>query len=285
MKGTATLLMGPPGTGKTHSITTLLESGLEVFVMITDPGGEETLLDVVRKKKLPIENLHYHYVAPVNVNFSTLIDTAKVVTLSGYEDLSKLKSGLNKNKYQQFIQLLEALNNFPCDRTGETYGAVDDWGPERVLVVDSLTGINKMCKNLILGSKPAGHVGEYGVARRVQEQLINKLVGDLTCFFVLISHITRERNEVTGAMIITASAVTGPYGPLIGVDFSDVVLAERNGSKFTWSTIALNADVKGRALPVGKDLPPTFASIIQVAKLRAKTEKTDDPSTKKEPTT
>jgi hypothetical protein len=41
--------MGASGTGKTHSIRTLVDAGLEVFVLFTEPGME-VLADVPADK-------------------------------------------------------------------------------------------------------------------------------------------------------------------------------------------------------------------------------------------
>ena len=57
------MLCGTTGTGKTHSIRTLVESGIETFVLFTEPGME-VLAD------LPPEKLHWHYVAPAAPDFA-----------------------------------------------------------------------------------------------------------------------------------------------------------------------------------------------------------------------
>ena len=83
--GTNTLLMGAPGTGKTHSIRTLVDAGLEVFVLFTEPGME-VLGDTDPDK------VHWHYVPPADVGFDTFIKNAKAVNQFDAAALQKIKA-------------------------------------------------------------------------------------------------------------------------------------------------------------------------------------------------
>jgi Cdc6-like AAA superfamily ATPase len=112
--GVNVMLCGTTGTGKTHSIRTLVEQGLEVFVLFTEPGME-VLAD------LPPEKLHWHYVAPSAPDFSDMIASAQKINTMSFEALTKLPD-INKRNYTEFIDVLTSLSNFKCDRTGESYG-------------------------------------------------------------------------------------------------------------------------------------------------------------------
>ena len=41
----AVLLMGASGSGKTSALTTFIPKGIETFVLVTEPGGAESLVD------------------------------------------------------------------------------------------------------------------------------------------------------------------------------------------------------------------------------------------------
>jgi len=267
-RGTKTLLIGPPGSGKTTSLVTCIEAGLDLFVLGTDPGFEESLLDAMERKNLPIEKLHYHYVAPATAPWSALINSAQQINGFDYETLTKLKSGISKSSYTQFIELLTVLSDFTDQRTGESFGPVDDFPPDCFLAIDSLSGINIMAMDLMVGGKPTPHQGEWGVAMNAEEKLLLKLTSDLKCFFCLTAHVEKEKDAISGMPLIMVSALGSKLAPKIPRTFSDVVLAVKEGDKFTWSTGAIGVDLKGRSLPIADGLEPSFEQIIEIWKRR-----------------
>lgn len=262
--------MGPTGTGKTYSIATLLQSGLEVFVIITEPNGLDTLLDAVEKKNLDLEKLHWRYVAPAPMDWKALSSMAKTINELSYEDIASLKSGIDKKSNQQFIELLKTLADFKDERTGESFGDVTTWGDDRALVIDSLSGINMMAMNLTIGQKPAAHQGEWGVMMRLIEELINQVVSKVNCFFVLTAHVDREPNEVSGGTQITVGTLGRKLAPKLPRFFSEVVKTRRGktGEEFKWSTFEQGADLKNRALPIGDSLEPSFQPLVTAHRRR-----------------
>ncbi len=262
------LLIGAVGSGKTYSIATLLEAGLEVFVISTEPVGLDSLLDVVDRKKLDINRLHYKAITPARAGFQSLLDSATKVSQMTFDDLTKLRPSQGRNN-AQWITLLKSLANFQCDRTGENYGPVDSFGPDRALVIDSLSGLNTMAMDITIGDKPTAHQGEWGVAMQLLDKLILNLTSGLNCIFVLTAHLERETNEVTGATQIMASALGRKLAPKLPRFFSEVVMAYREGDGgFYWSTSSPSTDLKNRALPVGNKLAPTFQPIVDAYKRR-----------------
>lgn len=252
--GVNVMLCGTTGTGKTHSIRTLVEAGLEVFVLFTEPGME-VLAD------LPADKLHWKYIAPAAPAFADMIASATKINTMSFEALTKLPD-INKRNYTEFIDVLTSLSNFTCDRTGEAFGSVDSWGPERVLVVDSLTGLSIMAMNLVAGSKPVKSMADWGVAIDNLERLITKLCVDTKCHFVLLAHLEREVDEVTGGTSLMASTLGRKLAPKLPRFFSDVVQAKRNVDKFVWSTAASNVDLKARNLPISDTISPDFGLIL-----------------------
>lgn len=248
------MLMGATGSGKTHSIRTLVEAGLEVFVLFTEPGME-TLADV------PSDKLHWHYIPPAAPDWSDMIDSATKINTLSIEGLSKL-GDINKRKYNQFIEVLTSLSNFKCDRTGEFYGPVDEWEPNRVLVLDSMSGLSVMAMNLQAGSKPMKSMADWGIATDNLERLITKLCVDTRCHFVLLTHLERETDEVTGGVTLMASTLGRKLAPKLPRFFSEVIHVKRDGKAFSWSTATYNVDTKTRYLPIAEGLPPSFEPLI-----------------------
>lgn len=280
--GGSTLLIGPAGTGKTTAITTFIEAGIETFVLITDPNGEESLIDAMEKKRLPMDLLHWNYVPAASPSWATLMDMSTTITSLSYEAVGKIKSGVNKQDYKQFYNLLSCCANFKCQRTGEEYGPIDSWGPDRAFVLDSLSGVNTMSMDMTIGAKPCAHQGEWMIAMNAEEKLLKKLCSDLRCFFVLVAHIQRNRDEILGHTQIMVDALGSKLAPKVPKDFSDVVLAVREGSNFSWSTTAPQVDLKARTLPLQDKLTPTFAHIVDAWKRRTKVAGTNETETKKE---
>lgn len=262
------LLMGAPGSGKTFSISTLIEAGLEVFVIITEPNGLDTILDAMQRKNLPMDKLHWHVIAPMPTNIKTLQEQATKINTMGYEDLGKIKTGISKRDATQYMDVLKQIENFTDQRTGNSYGDVTTWGPTRAFVLDSLTGINIMVQDCTVGSKPTMHQGEYGVAMNAIHRLVVTLTS-LDCYFVLMAHIDRVVDPIRGGTFIMLSALGQKLAPKLPAPFSECILAVRDGANYYWSTATPNVDTKSRALPISAQLKPSFAPIVEIGKKRA----------------
>lgn len=272
------LLMGPPGSGKTFSLVTLLESGIEVFVIVTEPNGIESLLDVVKEKGLDVTKLHWCYITPVAGGWDAMADMAKWVNALSYKDLSEKKDGISKDKMKSLEKMISCFMNFVDDRTGIAYGDVASWGPERALVLDSLSGLNIIAMQHTVGFKPSPHQGEWGIAMSMEEQMLLKLTADCKCFFILTAHVDKEPDELTGGTKIMASALGRKLAPKIPRFFSEVVLSKRavaanNVGTFTWATASNDADLKNRALPIGSALLPSFKPIVEAYRRRVEMSK------------
>jgi len=61
-------------------------------------------------------------------------------------------------------------------------------------------------------------------------------------------------------MVSTLGKALAPKFPAM---FSDVILTERQGDKWTWNTASMMADLKTRNLPIAADIKPNFSQIIE----------------------
>lgn len=261
-RGSKTLLMGEPGTGKTRSLTTFIPAGIELFDIATDPGGDESILEAMQANQIPMDKFHYAYVSAASASWDTYQQMARMISSMSYEQLQGIKTGINKADHQQFMQLLMTLSNFKCQLCKKEFGAVDSWGPDRALALDSLSGVNTMAQDMMIGAKPSSHQGEWGVSMNAEEKLIKKLCADLRCFAVVTAHVERELDPVAGNVKLMVGALGSKLAPKLPKDFSDVIMAKREGTTFVWSNAETNAALKSRFLPLGDKHRPSFGPIV-----------------------
>ena len=254
-------LMGPSGTGKTHALGTLVDTGMEVFVLFTE-SGVESLQGYYADRGRPIpDNLHYHVVRAPDSSFEDMITAATRINTQSLESLSKLMDP-DRAKHNQFISILKALANFVDDRTGESFGSVATWSAGYVLAIDGLTGLGRASMAMVVGGKPVKSQPDWGIAQDQVEKLLRKLCDDCRCSFVLLAHVERETDAVLGGVKLMASTLGVKLAPKIPAMFSDVILTTRQGDKWSWDTANSMADLKTRNLPIKADLPPNFAAIV-----------------------
>jgi len=264
------LLQGASGAGKTSSIVTLLAAGIEVFVIGTEPGFVDSLIDRVRELKLDITKLHWMTVLPATEGWDALNDMVAKIGSLDFEGISKIK-GIGKEKTRvPATRLLGALQNFTCERSGVSYGSFTSWGDDRALVIDSLSGLSIIAWYLTVGNKPTGAPGEWNIAMNFIEALLMKINSDRRCYFVLTAHIEKEMDEISGVTRIMTSTLGRKLAPKIPRFFGEVIYATRTieDPKFRWATIDRNADLKNRILPVGDKLLPDFGVIVEGHKRR-----------------
>lgn len=268
LPGVNVLLEGPTGTGKTYSLGTLCETGLEVFYLALEPGLESLLGFFTDNGKSIPGNLHYHYLSQPAAGISALYEQAKSISTTPLDTLMKLQDH-TRNQRNRWFQIFEQLNNFEDQRTGETFGCVDTWNQSRVLIIDGLSGLTRAAADPVIGKKIAKSQPEIGQIQQVLHALLLQLTDGCQCHFVLISHVDRIIDEVFGGTTIVPSTEGKKLGPQLPQLFSDVIFAERNRAQFSWNTIKSGVDLKTRNLALSDKLPPSFVPLIQKWKSRS----------------
>lgn len=252
-QGPKTLLLGTTGSGKTFSVRSLPEINITPFIIFTEPGMR-TVADI------GCDKLHYHYIKPAATSWEAMRKSAEMINRMDLKSLSGL-TDINKGKHTQFLELLTTCNNFVCDRCGKAFGDVATWSTDRHLIIDSLSGLNIMAMDLVVGSKPVKSMADWGIAMDNLERVLNTICFSTVCGFTLIGHLERETDEVLGGVKLMASILGRKLAPRLPRFFDDVVMAENKAGKFSWTTISNQADLKNRNLPLAQDIPPSFKSI------------------------
>ena len=267
LAGVNVLLEGPAGTGKTHSIGTLVDAGIEVFYLMFEPGLESLLGYWTDRGKPVPANLHWHQIKAPKAGFNELAEAALRVNTLTFESLTRLPD-TNRSKYNQFESFLRCLADFKDDRTGQTFGPVDDWGTNRALVIDGMTGMGLAALSLVIGGKPVKSMQDWGMAQDQLERVLRMLCDHCPCHFVLLAHVERETDQILGGIKLMTSTLGKALAPKLPTMFSDVILSVRAGDKWTWDTASALADLKTRNLPIAAGLQPDFNQIIMKWKRR-----------------
>lgn len=267
LAGPNILLMGDAGTGKTHSIGTAADAGLEVFYLGIEQGLEALLgywTDVRpdNPKPRPVPpNVHWHKLEAPKLSFKDFAAQAKRLNTLALDTIAKAPDP-SRHLYNLWERIGEVLYDFPDQRTGKTFGPVSDWKPNRMLVVDGFTGFCRAAMACVVGSRPVWNPGDYQVGQKQVEGLTRLICDNCNCWFVMIAHVEKELDPVNGGMVLTVSGIGKALSPLIPPMFSDVVWARREGTRWTWSTAASGAATKARNLPWQDNMPPTFKTIF-----------------------
>lgn len=280
----STLLMGPGGSGKTTVLKTLLASGLKVRMLATEPTAPNRVLEECKKANIDSSKFDWQFISPSPTKWASLLESARMVNTMSLEQIAKTNTGIAKSDGTQWIKMLEAIQNFTSDRTGQVLGDATEWGPDCAFVIDGLTGISTMSRNLTVGLKPNPAPGEWGVMQGNILNLIRKLCADSKCFFVLIAHIERETNELTGGSSITVSTLGAKLAPKLPPEFTTVVSARKDGFDFWWSTATQGVDTKSGDLPLSDKIIPDFTPIVTGFRLRLQS-LSSDPQGSKPPLT
>lgn len=255
------LLMGQPGGGKTYSIASLLEAGLEVFVIFTEQG-KESLLEACMERGISTERLHYTRISAGSPGFGALKRIARTINRTSQSDMQSAK-GLDEKNYTQMIDLIAACENF-TDQHGVSYGNASDWGNDRALVIDGLSGINTMMMDLVVGAKPVKTIADWGIAMDQEMRFINQCVNSMTAMFVLIAHLELNKDEVEGKIYRYPKVLGNKNTYDFGKHFSDVILSsDMGGGKFVWSTDEKNMQLKTRNLKRSSKLEPNFVPLVE----------------------
>lgn len=266
----ATLVAGPAGSGKTSVIATQLLGGLKVFVIVTEPGGIESLLDACDRLKASVDNLHWTSCLSASAGFAGLEAMITSINSMDQKALSDIKDMGKADFRPAAMKFLNALKRFHCERTGLDFEEFTKWDDSCALNVDSLSGLSNLAWGATVGYKPTANPGEWGIAQNFVYSLLQKINNDRKCFFNLTAHVEKEIDEMSGVKKVMVSTIGAKLAPKIPVMFSEVILASKRGDKWNWATTDMSADLKNRALPNSNTITPDFVPIIRAYEARKK---------------
>lgn len=198
------LVAADSGSGKSGALASLIDAGLKVRVLDADNG-----LSVVKGYVKDKEKLR------TNMHFVKLVD-----------DLSLVASRVGVKKAHAFQEAMDALDGGEKGKKlwGEDFGAVTTWGPDVVLVVDSLSMLGRASLQMVLQLNGKGHaqpeIQHYGTAMENIERLIGILTSPAVgCHVIFNTHLT----NVDGTAKLYPEALGSKLSPKIGRYFDTMV--------------------------------------------------------------
>lgn len=275
--GPKVIVLGLEGSGKTDSLSTLIEAGLKVFVVFVEQGME--VLEgarIGRPRYSCAQGLHWHYIELATPEFSDLANAADLLNKFSYKALAGMEPS-KRDKFRAHYETMATLANLKCDRCGQAFGPADKLPPyEWAVALDSLTSFSKAALYGHVGVKPGVHEGEYGICMRNIEMFLDKWTGSLPCMGIILGHIDKEPNEVTGGAENMIATLGKKLAPKVGRAFSDVILTKRTRDTFTWTTVEDNYKLKTRNLEFKDGLQPSFKPIVENWRRRIKAQEEQD---------
>lgn len=253
--GAKVLVIGDTGDGKTFSLQTLVDAGLEVFILFTE-NGMATLRNTNPDK------VHWKYIPPRPASLQSLINTSRAINVMSFKQIASLQDA-NRSQFTMFVDTLVAMTNFKCDRTGKEFGAVDTWGRDRVFVLDSLSGASLNALSLICGDAPMRDPGEIGIAMGRIEALLYHLCFSTKCHVVVTGHVERDKDQLSDSVGIKVAVPGNKLSPKVPWFFDDVFYALRRGTTWTWATDYPGViGLKSRHLGIFPSKPQDFRPLI-----------------------
>lgn len=264
------LLEGDINTGKTTALRTLLPrwyndigaeypgAGLNTFVIALDAGMPASL----GSNMCPVGGIHHHYIAQRPLDSEAAEAWTRLMNSMTTDNLAKFNDP-KRSEYRQFLQLYNLTSDFVCQGCNEHFGSIYKMGEDCAIALDGLTGLTTIAKSNHVGGRPIVSYPEIYTIQSSIEMFLDLWWGSTQCTAILIAHVEREQSPLTGLSYLTMSTLGQKLAPKIEKKPDDVIVAQREGDKFTWDTAEKGMNLKSRHLPLSANLVPDFAQIFR----------------------
>jgi AAA domain len=215
------LLLGESGAGKTGAIASLCLAGYKVRVLEFDNGVDSCVDGIKRANPKALANLDY---MPLRDKIKSTPGGPEFDgTPTAFVDGMRLLDDWDPSK---------CLGIAPELKEDTKFGPPGTWGPECVLVLDSLTFLAKTALNYQLGLNPnagkkdgANLLALYGVAQKATTHVLGLLTGEsFRTNVVVISHI--EYHQRTDGLKGLPATVGNKLDQDVPTYFNSMLLAD-----------------------------------------------------------
>jgi len=259
---TKMMVLGDPGSGKTGGLTPLVKAGYHLGILDYD-NGLDPLVQFI-KHECP-DKLH-------NVHYVTLRDKYRA-TAAGPTIIGAARA---------FVDGMKLLDKW------HELGAPGDWGPEWILVIDSLTMMSKAAfdwrEQLIVGEgkKYDQRAVYYDSQKIIEKTLANIASESFHTNVVVLTHIHYSEDE-TGVKRGYPKSVGSALSTWIGAYFNSLALCETTtgGKRIIRTTSTPQIELKNpRPFEMMKEYPISsgLADFFEVLKAKEKPNESRDRS-------
>ncbi len=214
------LFIGPSGAGKTGALASLASAGYNLRILDMD-NCLDVLANVLNDPKSP-----YSKDAGARVCFRTL--TEKMKNVAG-----KVLPA-SATAWPQAISMLTDWKDPPGTEGAVALGPVSSWGPNDILVIDSLSMLSTAAMNFCLslnarlGQRP--HQSDWGEAQGLVEGLLQMLYSDsIKCHVIILCHI-KYIGEEGGPQTGYPNTLGQALPPKVGTYFNNALMAQTRGT-------------------------------------------------------
>ena len=247
---TKLVYIGESGTGKTGSLTSLVEAGYKLRILDFDNG-----LDILRLF--------------INHSDPKLIDNVDFITLRDKFKADKRLGAKVDGVPTAYTQAVSYISKWDDD------SIPSEWGTETIFVLDSLTQLGRAAFRWALAMNPTikDRRQIYGAAQEALYILLELITSDeFKTNVVIISHVD-IRETAQGIQKGYVSSIGAALGPKIPMLFNTILLAESRGSgsnvKRTITTVPTTLiDLKNpapfaleKSLPLETGLATVFSAL------------------------
>lgn len=245
------LVVGESGAGKSGGLASLIDAGLRLRILDFDDGLSPLAGFVKDKSKL------------ANAHFISLRDKLE---LMGGKFVIKKASG--------FADAMSTLMK-GGDKWGVGSGipSAYEWGPQDVLVVDSLSMMGRSALLMVMEANGAAmkvpEIQHYGLAMEQMEKFVGEMTSPaIGCHIIFNTHVSTSK----ATMLPCPEVLGDKLGPKIPRYFDNMVSLSVTNGKRTYKT---KTD-SGMALKTAKPLDPIYPLETGLADIiRGLTGKTD----------
>lgn len=167
----------------------------------------------------------------------------------------------------QFNTVLKSLNKD---------GTYDGEGPFQTLIIDSLTSMFQIWKEMIMSMNmvPQLRKQDYGTLYNLTfGQLLPQLktINQKIPYIVLITHEFMEKDDITSKIVEFPVGASQNQGKLLGKEFDEIYRQKVNGKVREWRTAKDGHFEAGSRLDLPNPISPaTFQRLMEIAKEKGK---------------
>jgi len=222
---TKIIYLGHTGSGKTGSLVSLAAAGYNVRILDLEKGVE------IIKDYLFNPASIYTRANPGHWTAEQAAGVASRITYVTITEKVTIKSGRSIPKGDAWTRLNNQLDKWTDD--GRDFGSINTWGPQDILVVDTLSRASQMAFNLILAmngrllTRP--EQSDWGQAQKLIEDLLGWLCSDeVKCNVIMCGHISYIETEA-GPTRGFAQTIGKALAPKVGQYFNHALMAKATG--------------------------------------------------------